>query len=146
MTIGQSVEEGGQLQYDRGVQVRKASSQLWPPECRDADLGEQHAACPVGGKFDEEKVQTARECALGIEHIEFCAQRVAQFLDHLIDGCDQEVFFRHKVMVHKAGGEIGLGRDTLNGCSGEAVLEDGAAQTRNDLAAARSGQTRASHG
>jgi hypothetical protein len=26
------------------------------------------------------------------------------------------------------------------------VLEDGAAQTRNDLAAARSGQTRASHG
>ena len=40
LTIGKSVQQGGQFRYDLGVQCREAPAQLRPPERRDADLGE----------------------------------------------------------------------------------------------------------
>ena len=145
LTIGQPVEHGGQLRDDLGVQRREAAAQLRPAERRDADLGEQYAARAVGRQLDEEEVETAGERTLGVEDVELGPERRAQILDHLVDSRDQEIFLGHEVMVHQAGGEIGFGGDALHGGFRDAVLEDGGAQSFDDLDAARSGQARASH-
>ena len=70
---------------------------------------------------------------------------VAQVLDDLIDGRDQQVFLRDEVVVDEARGQAGFGGDALHRGLGDAVLQDGGAQTFDDLTAAWSGETRASH-
>lgn len=145
LAVGQSVEQRRQLGDDLGVQIGEAAPQLRATERRHADLGEQHAAVTVGGQLDEEEVETAGERALGIEHVELGAERRPQILDDLIDGRDQQVFLRLEIVVHETRRQAGFLRDALDGGLGDAVLQDGGAQAIDDLAAARSRETPASH-
>jgi len=114
-------------------------------ERRDLDLGEEHAAVAVGGELDEEEIEAARQGALGIEDVELGAERRAEVLDDLLDGRDQQVFLRDEVVVHEAGGDVGLGRGALHRRLGDAVLQDRGAEALDDLPAARSRETGSSH-
>ena len=145
LTLRQTVEHARDLGHDLGVELGETFAELWPPNRGDADLGEEDAAIAIGGKLDEEEVEPAREGALGVEHVELGAQRNAELGDHLIDGRDQQVFLRDEVVVHEAGGQIRFRGDALDGRFGDAVLENGGAQTFDDLAAARTRQTLPSH-
>lgn len=139
------VEERRELRDDLLVEGCQTLAQLRAAKRRDADLGQQHAAVAVGGILDEEEVEPAPEGALGVEHVELGAERGAGVLDDLIDGRDQEVFFRDEVVVHEPGRKVRFGGDALDRRVGDPVLQDGRAQTLDDLAAARSGETRSSH-
>lgn len=139
------VEERGELRHDLFVERRQTLAQLRAAERCDADLGQQHAAVAVGWVFDEEEVEPAGECAFRVEHVELGTERGAGVLDDLIDGRDQEVFLRYEVVVHQPRREVRLCGDTLHRGIGDPVLQDGRAQTFDDLAAPRSGETRASH-
>lgn len=143
--VGKTVEHGGQLRHDLGVQGRETSAQLRPAQRGDADFREHDAAGAVRRQLDEEEVESARQRALRVEDVELGAQRSAQILDHLVDRRDQEVFLRHEVVMHQPGGKIRLRGDALNRRLGESVFEDGGAQAFDDLAPARAGETRASH-
>ena len=145
LAIGQPIEQRRQLGDDLGVEIGEAPAQLRSAQRCDADLGEQHAAHAIGGQLDEEEVETASERPFGIEDVELGAQRGPEILDDLIDGGDQEVFLRLEVVVHEPRRKPGFLRDALHRRLGEAVLEDRGAQTVDDLAAARSGETPASH-
>ena len=144
-TIRKLIEQRRQLGHDLLVQGRQPLPQLRAAERRDADLGEQHAAIAVGRILDEQEVQAARERALGIEDVELGAERRPRVLDDLIDGRDQEVFLGHEVMVHEPRRNAGFGGDALHRRVGDPVLENGRAQTFDDLAAARARETRPSH-
>ncbi len=144
--FGKAIEQRRELRHDLVVQGCQTLAQLRAPERRDADLREEHAALAVGGVLDEEEVQPARERALGVEDVELGAERRARVLDDLIDGRDQEIFLRDEVVMHEPGGEPGLGGDTLHGGLGDPVLQNGRAQALDDLAAARPGEARSSHG
>ena len=144
-TIGQPVEQTGQLGHDLGVQSGEAAAQLRAAERGDADLGEQYAAVAVGGELDEQEVEPALEGALRIQDVELGAQRRPQIFDHLVDGGDQQVSLGDEVVVHQAGGQARLGGDALHRGAGDAVLQDRRPQAVDDLTAARSGETRASH-
>jgi hypothetical protein len=144
-TIGQVVEHRSELGHDLFVQRRQTLAQLRATEGRDADLREEHAAVPIGGVLDEEEIQSARERALGVEHVELGAERRACVLDDLIDGCDQEVLLRDEVMVHEPGRELRLGGNALHRGVGDSVLQNRSAQARDDLATARTRETRSSH-
>lgn len=145
LAIRKPAEHGGQLVDDLGVERSQALPELRTAERGDADLGEEHAAIALGRKLDEEEIEAAGERALGVEHLELGAERRAETLDHLIDGRDQQIFFRDEVVVHEASGKLCFGGDALHGRLGNAVLDDGGAETVDDLTTARSGQTRASH-
>ncbi len=145
LAIRQAVEEAGQLRNDFLIQSCQAFAQLRTAERRDLNLGEQDAAVAIGRVLDEEKVEPARECSLGIEHVELGAQRRAEVLDDLFDGRNQEVFLRHEVVVHESRRKIRLGCDPLDRRVGDAVLQHRGAQALDDLAATRSGETRSSH-
>jgi len=145
LALGKAVEHVGQLGHDFGIERGDALAQLRPAERRHADLGEEDAAVAIGGKLDEKEIETARERALRIEHAQLRAQRLGQIAHDLIDGRDQQVFLRDEVVVHEPGREIGLGRNALDGGTGDPMLQDRRAQTLDDLAAARTGETRASH-
>jgi hypothetical protein len=145
LAVGQSAEQRRQLGDDLGVQVGEAAAQLRTAERGDADLGEEYAALTVGWQLDEEEVETAGERALGIEHVEQGPERRPLILDDLFDGRDQEVFLRLEVVVHEARRQTGFFRDPLDRRLGDAVLEDRRAQAVDDLAAARPGETPASH-
>lgn len=127
------------------VQGCQTLAQLRAAERRDTDLREQHAAVAIGGVFDEEEVQPTRQRALRVEDVELGPERRAGVLDDLIDGRDQEILFRHEVVVHEAGGEIRLGRDALDGGVGDAVLQNGGTQALDDLTPTRTRETRPSH-
>ena len=145
LTIGEPLEHGGQLVDDLGVERREALAELRPAEGGHADLGEQHAAIALGGQLDEEEVEATRERALGIEHLQLGAERRAETFDHLIDGRNQQIFLRDEVVVDEAGGKLRFRGDALHGRLGDTVLDDGRAETVDDLTTARSGQARASH-
>ncbi len=145
LTLGKAIEHGGQLRHDLGIQGRQALAELRPAERRDADLGEEDAAVAVGGELDEEEVETAGERAFRVHHAQLRAERLAQGLHDHVDGRDQEVFLRDEVVVHEAGGQVGLGGDALHGRPRDAVLQDGGPQTLDDLDAPRTGETRTSH-
>ena len=145
LAIGQPIEQRRQLRHDLAVEIGEAPAQLRAAQRRDADLGEQHAARAVGGQLDEEEVEPAGECALGIEHVELGAQRRPHLFDHLIDRRDQEVLLGLEVVVHEPRRQTGFLGDALDGRVGQAVLQDRSAETVDDLTAARSGQAPASH-
>lgn len=139
------VEKRRELCDDFLVQGCQTLAQLRAAECRDADLGQQDAAVAVGGILDEEEVESARERALGIEHVELGAERGAGVLDDLIDGRDQQIFLRDEVVVHEPGREVRFSGNALDRRVRDPVLQDGRTQTLDDLAAPRTGETRSSH-
>ena len=145
LAIGQPIEQRRQLADDLGVEVGEPPAQLWSAQRGDADFGEQHAAHAIGGQLDEEEVETARQRALRVEHVELGAQRRAEVLDDLIDGGDQEVLLRVEVVVDEACRQPRFLCNALHRRFGDAVLQDRGAQAVDDLAAARSGETPASH-
>jgi hypothetical protein len=145
LTLGQAVEHGRQLRHDLGIEGRQALPELRPAERRHPDLREQDAAVAVGRELDEQEVETANERALRVHHADFGAERLAQGFDDHVDGRDQQIFLRDEVVVHEPGGQVGLGGDALHGGPGDAVLQDRRAQPFDDLAAARSSETRAPH-
>ena len=145
MTVGQAIEHRRQLGNDLAVESRDALPELRTPERGDADLGEEHAPRAVGGKLDEEEVETARECALGVEHVELGFERRAQVLDDLIDRGDQEIFLGLEVVMHEPGRQTRLGGDALDGGVGDAVLQDRGPEPFDDLTASRARETRPSH-
>ena len=144
-TVGKVIEKGRELGDDLLVQGCQTLAQLRAAQGGDADLGEQHAAVAIGGILDEEKVEAARERPFGIEHVELGTERRSRVLDDLIDRRDQEILFRHEVVVHEARGQIRLGSDALDGGVGDAVLQDGGAEALDDLTAPRTRETRPSH-
>jgi len=73
LTIGKAVEHCSDLGDDLGVERGEALAELRPPYRGDADLCEQDAPVAIGGKLDEEEVETAGERTLGIEHVELGA-------------------------------------------------------------------------
>jgi hypothetical protein len=139
------VEERGELRDDLFVERCQTLAQLRAAERRHADLGQQHTAVAIGGVLDEEEVQPAGERALRVEHVELGAERGAGILDDLIDGRDQEVFFRDEIVVDEPGRQVRLGGDALHRCIGNPVLQDGRTQALDDLPAARSCEARATH-
>ena len=139
------VEERGELRDDLLVECCQTLAQLRAAESRDADLGQQHAAVAVGGVLDEEEVEPAGERALGVEHVELGTERGAGLLDDVIDRRDQKVFLRDEIVVHEPGREIRFGGDALDRRIRDSVLQDGRPQALDDLAAARSRETRTSH-
>jgi hypothetical protein len=145
LAVGQAVEQGGELGDDLGVEIGEPPAELRTAERGHADLGEQHAARAVGRQLDEEEIEPARQRALGIEHVELGAERRADLLDDLVDGRDQKVFLGLEVVVHEPGRQTRRLGNALDGRIGESVLQDRGAQTVDDLAAARSGETPASH-
>ncbi len=145
VTIGKAVEQGGELGDDFGVERREAFAELRTAKGGDLDLGEEHAAVAVGGELDEEEVEPAGKGALGVQDRQLGAERRAEVFDDLLDGRDQQVFLRHEVVVHEAGGQVRLGRDALHRRLGDAVLQDRRAQSVDDLAASRSGEASSSH-
>ena len=145
LAIGQPIEQRRQLGDDLGVEIGEAPAQLRTAQRRDGDLGEQHAARTIGRQLDEQEVEAARQGALRIEHVELGAQRRPEILDDLIDGRDQQVFLRLEVVVHEPCGNARLFGDALHRGVGQTVLQDGGAETVDDLTAARSGEAPASH-
>lgn len=145
LTFGQAIEHRGQLGHDLGIERCDALPELRPAERGDADLGEEHAPRALGRELDEEKVEPAREGALGIEHVELGFQRGPQVLDDLIHRRDQKVLLGLEIMVHQTRRQPRFRGDALDGRVGDPVLEDRGAQTFDDLAAPRTRETRPSH-
>lgn len=144
-TIGETIEKRGQLGDDFGVQLGDALAELWAPECRDPDLGEQKASLTIGRKLEQQKVESACECALGIEHVQLRHQRRAEVFDDLIDRCDEQGFLGLEVVVDETGRHAGVFRNALHRRVGEAVLDDGGAESVDDLAPTGLRKTRPSH-
>lgn len=143
--VGQTVQQVGELGDDFGVERGQALPQLRPSERRDGDLGEEDAARPVGGKLDEQELQAARQCTLGIQDVQLGTQRRPELLEDRVDGRDQQVFLRVEVVVHEAGGHVGLGGDALHRGPRDAVLQNRRPEPVDDLAPSRSGETGSSH-
>ena len=145
LAIRQPVEQSRQLGHDFFVQGGETLAKLRPPKRGDPDLREENAAFAVGGIFDEQEVEPAREGAFGIEHVELCAERCTQILHDLLDGRDQQVFLRYEVVVDEPGGKPRLGSDPLDRRFGNSVFQDRGPEAFDDLTPARSGEARASH-
>ena len=145
LTLRKAVEHVGQLGHDLGVERGQTFAQLRPAERRHADLGEDDAAVAVGGELDEEEVEAARERVFRVEQPELRPERFGQVAHDLVDGRDEQILFRHEVVMNEARREARLGRDALDGRAGDAVFEDRREQAFDDLAAAWTREAGASH-
>ncbi len=143
--VGQPIEQRGELRDHVCRELGESSSQLRPPQPRDADLREQHAAGAIRRQLQEQEVERALERPLRVEDVELGLDRSARVVDDLIDGGDEQVFLRREVVVDEPGGQIRLGGDALHRRLGEAVLHDRGAQPVDDLPAARLRETRTTH-
>lgn len=145
LAIGKPVEQPRQLGHDFLVQSGESLAKLRSPERGDPDLREENAALAVGGIFDEQEVEPARERALGIEHVELCTERRTQILDDLLHGRDQQIFLRYEVMMDESCRKARFGCDPLDRRLGDPVLQDRGPEAFDDLTSTRSGEARASH-
>ncbi len=145
MTLGQPIEHRRQLTDDLRVERGEPLAELRTSERGDTDLREEHATVAIGRKLDEEEIESARESALRVEHVELGAQRRAQIFDHLIDRRDEEIFLGHEIVVDQAGGNAGFCGDALDGRLRDAVFQDRRPQAVDDLTAPWSSKARATH-